>query len=215
MTNPWLTIPLTDYEAHMDLPTVGQAAMLASEFEALLHSLASKTVAFIGCAGGNGFAEAIEAGVTRLVGIDINASYIARAADRYAATIPGLELHCADIQGDMPDIQAVELVYAALVFEYVDVATALRNLVRICKPDGHLATLVQLPKQGVEAVTPSPFTGLAALGTIMQLVPPEELFRSAQAQGFVRISCKTITLDSGKQFALQIFNRSGRLSAPP
>ena len=108
MTNPWLAIPLADYEGHMASPDVGQAEMLAKEFEALLKGHAPKTVALVGCAGGNGFDKAAEVGVARLVGIDLNARYIADAKDRYANTIPGLELHCADIQGDMPDVQAVE-----------------------------------------------------------------------------------------------------------
>ena len=29
MSNPWLSIPLEDYEGHMSLPAVGQAQMLA------------------------------------------------------------------------------------------------------------------------------------------------------------------------------------------
>ncbi|WP_212733740.1 class I SAM-dependent methyltransferase [Variovorax sp. CF079] len=189
----------------MASPAVGQAEMLANEFEALLKSYAPKAVALVGCAGGNGFDKAAEAGVTRLVGIDINAGYIADAKNRYADTIPGLELHCADIQGDMPDLQAVELVYAALVFEYVDVPVALRNISRLCRSNGLLAVLLQLPKQGADAVTPSSFASLKELSFIMRLVPPGDLVHSAEAAGFASLSQKTITLQSGKQFSLQLF----------
>ena len=76
MNNPWLTIPLEDYEGHMAMPDVGQAKMLANEFEELLKTYAPTSAALIGCAGGNGFEEAIKAGVTRLVGLDINPTYI-------------------------------------------------------------------------------------------------------------------------------------------
>jgi hypothetical protein len=31
MSNPWLSIPLHDYEGHMALPHVGQAKMIANE----------------------------------------------------------------------------------------------------------------------------------------------------------------------------------------
>ena len=79
MTNPWLTIPLADYEGHMASPVVGQAEMVAHEFEVLLKIHVPTTVALIGCAGGNGFEKAAEVGITRLVGIDINANYIADA----------------------------------------------------------------------------------------------------------------------------------------
>ncbi len=205
MSNPWLTIPLKDYEGHMALPEVGQAEMLASEFEVLLKNDAPKTVALVGCAGGNGFAQAAEANVTRLVGIDINENYVEDARSRYADIIPGLELHCADIAGDMPDLEAVDLVYAALVFEYVDVPAALRNLAKLCRPKGLLAALVQLPKQGADAVTPSSFTSLKELNSIVRLVPPNELSERAEAAGFTCLSQRTITLQSGKQFSLQLF----------
>jgi hypothetical protein len=32
MSNPWLNIPLADYEGHMSLPAVGQAQMIAEQF---------------------------------------------------------------------------------------------------------------------------------------------------------------------------------------
>jgi len=208
MTNPWLAIPLEDYEGHMSSPAIGQAEMLAVEFAALLRRHVPKAVALVGCAGGNGFDRAAEAGVTRLVGIDINAQYIALAKERYAGTIPGLELLCADIQGDLPDLQPVELVYAALVFEYVDVPAALHNMSRLCCQNGLLAAMVQLPKRGCDAVTPSPFASLQELTSIMRLVPPEELRDGAQRAGFECLSQRTITLQSGKQFSLQLFRRS-------
>jgi SAM-dependent methyltransferase len=148
-------IPLEDYEGHMAMPDVGQARMLASELEDLLKAYAPPSAALIGCAGGNGFEEAAKARVTRLVGLDINPTYIADARTRYADRISGLELYCADIERDMPKVEPVHMVYGALVFEYVDVAKALKNLRGFCLPDGILAALLQLPKEGAASVSPS------------------------------------------------------------
>lgn len=36
MRNPWLDIPLADYEGHMALPQIAQAKMIADHFESLL-----------------------------------------------------------------------------------------------------------------------------------------------------------------------------------
>ncbi|WP_049853198.1 hypothetical protein [Pantoea sp. RIT-PI-b] len=83
MSNPWLSIPLADYEGHMALPDVGQADMLSGELETLLAEYSPKSVAIAGCAGGNGFDKVINAGVTRLVGVDINPEYIADARALY------------------------------------------------------------------------------------------------------------------------------------
>lgn len=209
MSNPWLTIPLEDYEGHMALPDVGQARMLVNEFEMLLKRYTPTSAAIIGCAGGNGFKEAAKAGVTRLVGLDINPSYLADARARYAGSITGLELHCADIEGgDMPEVRPVDLVYGALVFEYVDIAKALTNLRGICLPGGILAALLQLPKKGMASVSPSSFVTLQELGSIMRPVPPDDFRNVAEGLGFGFISQKTIALESGKQFSLQLFKLS-------
>ena len=206
MNNPWLKIPLEDYEGHMALPDVGQAKMLAHEFLEILTVHAPKSAAIIGCSGGNGFLESAKAGVTRLVGLDINPTFIADAEARYAGHMPGLELYCADIQGDMPEFEPVHLVYAALVFEYVDIARALKNLRGICLPSGILAVLLQLPKEGMASVSPSPFVTLKELTSIMRLVPPDDFRKVAEESGFSFLSQKLITLGTGKQFSLQIFH---------
>ena len=38
MPNPWLDIPLADYEAHMALPATGQARLIADELEILVRA---------------------------------------------------------------------------------------------------------------------------------------------------------------------------------
>jgi SAM-dependent methyltransferase len=205
MQNPWLTIPLEDYEGHMAMPDVGQAEMLASEFAELLKIYATASVALIGCAGGNGFDDAAKAGVERVVGLDINPNYIADAEARFTDRMKGLELYCADIERDMPDIQPVHLVYGALVFEYVDIAKALANLRTICGPGAVLAALLQLPKEGAASVTPSPYVSLKRLSAIMRLVPPDDFRQVATLSGFIFVSEKIITLGSGKQFSLLVF----------
>jgi SAM-dependent methyltransferase len=207
MSNPWLTIPLEDYEGHMALPDVGQAKMLAREFEGLLKDYAPTSAALIGCAGGNGFAEAAKAGLDRLVGIDINPTYIADAKARYTGLMEGLELHCADIEKGVSEVRPVQLIYGALVFEYVDTARALKNLRDICLPNGILAALLQLPKEGAASVSPSPFVTLKQLSSIMRLVPPDEFRKAAEKLGFGFLSQKVIILESGKQFALLLFRR--------
>jgi hypothetical protein len=206
VTNPWLTIPLADYEGHMALPDVGQAPMLAAEFETLLNAYGPVSAALIGCAGGNGFDEAIRAGGTRLVGIDINPNYVADAKLRYTALLPSLEVYCADIERKLPtELQPVQFVYAALVFEYVDIVKALGSLRDITVPGGHLATLLQLPKEGAASASPSPFAALKDLGSIMRLVSPDKLRKAAEALGLTLVSQKLVSLPSGKQFALQVF----------
>lgn len=205
MNNPWLTIPLKDYEGHMALPEIGQAEMLVNELRNLLAAYAPTSLAFVGCTGGNGFEEAIEAGATRIVGIDINADYLGDARRRYADRIGGLELYCVNVEEDVLQCTPVHMIYAALIFEYVDTKKALRNLRTLCLPNGILAVMLQLPKQGAANVSPSPFHSLKTLSSIMRLVIPEEFRTAAEEEGFKFLSERVVALESGKQFALLIF----------
>ncbi len=205
MRSPWLDIPLADYEGHMALPAIGQADMLAVLFAEQLVRWAPVSAAVIGCAGGNGF-DRLKTDVTyRVVGIDINPQYIQELAYRYAATIPGLELYVRDIQEPIRQIEPVDLIYAALVLEYVEPLPALRNLKALSRPNGVLVIVLQLPSPETATVSESPFTRLRSLAPAMHLVSPDVLTKSAAEFGFVPVASRQISLPSGKEFVMQVF----------
>jgi len=205
MHSPWLDIPLADYEGHMSLPTIAQAELLAAEFDSLLREYNPSSVAVIGCAGGNGFDRISPKTTSRVVGIDINSTYIAEASTRYASLIPNLELYVADIQQPGLSLEPVDLIYAALVFEYIELEATFHTLKSICKPNGILAVVLQLPSQSVASVSPSPFASLQALGPVMHLVPPATLHAQAAQAGFVLLSSRHLALPSHKEFLVQVF----------
>ena len=205
MRNPWLDIPLGDYEAHMALPTVGQAQLIADELDALVRTHSPRSLAILGCAGGNGFERLVGSSVTRVVGVDINPEYIEQARRRFEARIPGLELLTADIQTSTSLFDPVDLLYVALVLEYVDLDQAMGSLRRHCKPNGVLAVLSQLPHGTLAPVSPSPYTSLQLLAPGMKLVAQEELKGRARQAGFVAVHSKTLVSNGGKQFAVDQF----------
>lgn len=100
IASPWLDIPLADYEGHMALPEIAQARMLADELERAVRQHTPSSVAIIGCSGGNGFERLIGTTVERIVGIDINPTYVAAAQARFGTQLPKLALYVADIQLD-------------------------------------------------------------------------------------------------------------------
>jgi SAM-dependent methyltransferase len=204
MCNPWLEIPLSDYESHMSLPTIAQAEMLAAELSAVLRRFSPESVAVVGCAGGNGF-DRIPPTTKRVVGIDINPSYIASASSRYLGRVPGLEFHVADVETAPLPFAPVDLIYAGLLFEYVSLPAALGNLARVCHPGGRLVAVLQQPSTRVHAVSPSPYRSVQALVPLMRLVPPSELAECAASSGFVLESEKTVVLKSGKEFVVQVY----------
>jgi len=200
MRNPWLDIPLSDYEGHMALPQVDQARMLAEQLATVLELHRPCSVALIGCAGGNGFERIDPHATSRVVGVDINPEYLATARRRFDGVFDSLELLCADAQSDELTFEPVDLIFAALVFEYADPRAMLRNLAARTRPDGILAAVLQLPTRGKVPVTPTPFKSLGKLAPIMALLPPEELIGEARVGGLKLCSTRRIDLPSGKRF---------------
>jgi spermidine synthase len=94
--NPWLEVPLGDYESHMSSAGVEQSAALSELFDEALAHCQPESVAVIGIAGGNGL-DRIDSSVTRrVVGVDINPAYLDTVRQRYGH-MRGLELMCADL----------------------------------------------------------------------------------------------------------------------
>ena len=113
---------------------------------------------------------------------------------------------CADVQSDHLAFDPVDLIYAALIFEYVDVPAALATLRRNCRPGATLAVILQLPNAQQQTVSPSPFESLGALAPVIRLVSPATLRSAATAAGFAAEDSRTIELASGKCFSLELFS---------
>src|SRR5215831_943277 len=116
MSNPWLSIPLEDYEGHMSSASVGQLTVLAELFKGTLDRCRPESVAVLGVAGGNGLEQIDCKATKRIVGVDINQRYLDEVQRRFG-TLPGLELHCRDLSEPDFNLSTVALVHAALIFE--------------------------------------------------------------------------------------------------
>lgn len=207
MKNPWLDIPLSDYEGHMALPQIAQLQLLSDVFADALNRHAPRSIAILGCAGGNGLERISLQTTQRVVGIDINPQYVQAARERFLGRIPQLELHVGDIQTDRFAFAPVDLLFAGLVFEHVDPDAALANVRRMLVPAGILTALVQLPSISKPEISPSPFTSLQALSSIMHLVAPERLLDLAARHGYRQIDSCLVESAGGKSFQVQSFQR--------
>lgn len=205
MKNPWLEIPLSDYESHMSLPEVAQAQLLAGIFSEHLAVHSPGSVAVAGCAGGNGFDRIDPAVTRRVVGVDLNGQYLDATRARFGTQFKQLELVEGDIQSPMVAFAPVDMVYAALVLEYVDAGVALGRMREWLNPRGTLVTVVQLPAGDLPAVTTSQFGSLNVLETVMQFVAPEQLHATAERNGLRSVSSATRQTPCGKRFEIQQF----------
>lgn len=207
MRNPWLDIPLEDYECHMALPQVAQAQLLSDLLAEALGRYAPRSVAVLGCTGGNGFERLAGIGLERVVGVDLNPAYLETARARFGARLPTLELIAGDLQDATVTFAPVDLVFAGLLFEYVEPDAVLGRIRLMLRTGGVLRTVVQLPGAALPEITPSPYGSLAALASVMRLVPPGQLARLAAGHGYVAADAR-VEATGGKPFQVQDF-RSG------
>src|SRR5262245_627162 len=205
--NPWLALPLDDYEGHMGSPDVDQLTPLADLFGEALARLRPRSVAVLGVAGGNGLEHVDSTLTTRVVGVDLNAEYLAATKARFP-DLRGLELHCADLERDTLNLEPVSLVHAALLFEHAGTERCLDTAVSLVSPGGFLSVVLQLPSDAHDAVTPSPFASIATLAGDFSFVDPHQL-RRMLAQRELRLTHQSrLTLSTGKAFWSGYFERS-------
>jgi len=104
MDNVWNTIPLEDYELHMQHESVGQLHLLNNLTKKYLGKLSPEKVIFLGIAGGNGL-EHIDTNVTsQVIGIDINQNYLDETEKRFKFQISNLKLFNIDISSRNVDL---------------------------------------------------------------------------------------------------------------
>ena len=166
-----------------------------------------QAIAIIGCSGGNGFERLIGTTVERIVGIDINPTYVAAAQARFGTQLPKLALYVADIQDALPNIMPMEMIFARLIFEYVDLRATMHNLRRLCAPGGTLVAVLQAPSAEAKAVSPSPYRSLQRLAPAMQLRDAREVKCAGVEAGFASAMTRSLTLPSGKSFIVFSFSR--------
>lgn len=209
MTNPWLEVSLDEYEAHMSLPHVAQAQMLARLFGEALSEHRPASVALLGCAGGNGLEHVAADRVDRVVGVDLNPAFIDAARRRFEGRLPQLEFHVGDVQSEALSFAPVQLVFAGLLFEYVDVETALRRVREMLLPGGVLITVLQQPSEAQAAVSTSPYAErLSILSPLLRLVDPAAFAEAARAAGLAEEARQVEEPAPGKRFLVQTWREA-------
>ena len=207
MPNPWLSVPLGDYEGHMRSAEVGQLGPLAELFAEALAWRRPASVAVLGVAGGNGL-ECIDRHITkRIVGLDIHPSYLDAVRERYRE-VNGLELHCVDLAEQTVDGEPVELVHAAVVFEHAGTGRCLDNAVLLVAPGGALSAVLQLPSDCAGGAAASRFSSIENVKSHFTLVDPGQFQQTLEARRFRLVRQTRRALPSGKGFWMGLFERA-------
>ena len=205
MLNPWLDVPLAEYEQHMRSAEVRQSKVLSDLFAEAIGRCNPSSVAVLGVAGGNGL-ERIDWGVTkRVVGVDLNPQYLEAVRHRYS-DLPGLELHCVDLAQQRLELEPVRLVHAALIFEHAGADYCLENAIAMVAPGGHLSVVLQMPSESGQKAVASRFSSIESLGPHFSMINSEWLCKLLAGRGFALTHQTTCPLPAGKSFWAGIFS---------
>lgn len=204
MSNPWLEVPLAEYEQHMNSEEVQQLGALSELFAEAITRCRPSSLAVLGIAGGNGLEHVDCSVTTRTVGVDLNPLYIETVRQRYSH-LPGIELHRADLSEQHIALEPVQLVHAALIFEHAGVDRCLENAIAMTAPGGNLSVVLQSPADGGQAFGTSRFASIENLDTHFSFVSPMSLRESLASRGFRLSHQITRGLPGGKGFWAGIF----------
>ena len=208
MPNAWLEIPLDDYEAHMRSEAVQQLDALSELFRQVLQFCKPESVAILGIAGGNGLEHVDPAITRRILGLDINPTYLEAVRQRYIG-LRGLELCCVDLTDRLIGLAPVELVHAALLFEHTGLGPCLRNALSLVSAGGRFSVILQLSSPASEEVTATPFQAIKMLRSSFHLIDPAYISERVEQSGFQPLKTWQHPLPSGKAFWTGIWKRSG------
>ncbi len=207
--NPWLDVKASEYEGHMGHPKVAQLEFLARILAQALGDIKPAALAVPGSAMGTGF-EHIDGAVTdRVLAVDINSEYLDILKTRYGEGLPGLEIACADLAQFTNDGESFDLVFAALVFEYLPPGPLLKKFASWLRVGGSLCSVLQLPGEGQHRVSDTPFSGVKVLEPVLKLVEPAAFKSQAAGVGLKLVDEHVHRLASGKEFHVGRFIKQG------
>ena len=203
MKNPWTNIPAEEYEKHMS--KVGQLQLLNSTFKHYFDLYDPKDIIVLGATTGNGF-ENIKHKIDSITAIDINNDYLLELKNRFP-NLAQLSTICGDIQNLKSNNLSSDFIYAALIFEYVDLSKTILNIKNWLKTQGKLVTVLQMPSEKISAVSPTQFKNLEQLSEIMKLIDITYFEEVLNENNFRKEESKIITLQSGKQFYIGVHSK--------
>jgi hypothetical protein len=205
--NPWLYIPLADYERHMSHHLVGQAFLINSLTKKYLDKIKPITAMFLGVAGGNGLEHIDDETTKSVYGIDINQDYLDNAFIRYKNRITSLHLLNLDITKNPETICRVDFIWAALIFEYTGINKTFAFCENNIRTGGHLIISIQANNH-IPSVSPTGIESVKRAGEIFSTVEPEQLEFKAGNAGYKLLEKEENILPNGK--SIITFHYSGK-----
>ncbi len=198
--NPWLEISASDYVNHMSSPEVCQYQMINEYFRTVLNRYNPKKIFVPGCTIGNGFEHINWNQIEVVAALDINSEYLCILRNSFAEK--KLQIINEDLLKYDPEGKRFDLIFAALIFEYIDLSKSLTVLKNMMYESSVLVSLIQLPCIEQKKVTLTKYKSLEKLNPIMNLLTAEKFKSALKQAGLYLISEIEKKLETGKSFLL-------------
>jgi len=209
-TNAWNNIPLEDYEQHMQHENVAQSQLLNDLTNKYLQKHYPESPLFLGISGGNGL-EHIDINKAKTVyGIDINQSYLEETKRRFGEKIKQLVLVNADISVSNESFVKADFVWAALIFEYIDIQKGFEFIANNIAESAKLIITIQ-SNNGNQSVSQTGVESIKSVKEIFKIVDKDNLQINALKVGFKLINSEESILPNGKSFFTYEFERKNNV----
>ena len=184
-----------------------QLTALSDLFKRVLDYCRPRSVAVLGVAGGNGL-ERIESKITkRIVALDINPQYLDAVQKRFA-TLPGLELHCADSNSEQLHISRRNWCTLRRFSNTPNCAITSTMLYLWSCQEARLSIVLQLASELEQSVAVTEYSSMQTLKEHFALINVGEFCRLLEQKGFHLLERLNQSPPGGKGLWLGIFGRT-------
>ena len=207
--NAWHFIKPNDYDAHMSHPNVAQTQMLnkiiREQFELLpKKQRPNSCAAILGITSGNGLEHVIPCGIAKVIGIDINKSFLDECRVRYKNIETRLNLLQLDLTEDISKsvgiLSECNFIIANLLIKHIHLDNFIRIVARLPRKSQIISCVIQINPDGI-AVSKSGFEHIFEIIANQRGEEKEDLIVSMMLEsGYVVINRAVYNLPNEKQF---------------
>lgn len=196
--NPWPELRAVDYEVHMRHPELQQWQVLDRMVAKQLADHPAKNILWLGVGTGNGLGH-VPPSVEHVYGVDCNSDFLNICRERHGDALPGLELHCLDLNQESLSGPRVDMIMASLVLEFLDPDAFLRQVNAVHISDTIVSVIFQ-ERRNVSMVSSSGVQAMQVLSGFHREVDRDSLIQALSGLGYCLLYEMYEELPDGKLF---------------
>jgi SAM-dependent methyltransferase len=158
----------------------------------------ARDILWLGIGTGNGLSY-VPSTVEHVYGVDCNPEFLDICRQRHGDAVPGLELHCLDLNQESLSGPRVDMIMASLVLEFLDPEAFLRQVNAVHISDTIVSVIFQ-ERRSVKMVSSSGVKAMQVLSGFHREVDRDTLIQDLSGLGY-RLQYETESvLPDGKVF---------------